>query len=173
MSANVIDTNVLIVANEKAGNEKAGQASLTCVSCCIQALDEARQGLVVIDDAFHIFKEYMKEVNLSGEPGVGDAFLSWLWHNQGNTASCEMVTLNADDRNRFVEFPDDPNLADFDPSDHKFVAAAIASRHDPEILNAVDSDWWIHGRLLERNGLKIVHLCEEQVDLWKTTKTRK
>ncbi|MGI4791960.1 MAG: hypothetical protein ACRYFS_24320 [Janthinobacterium lividum] len=135
MSARIVDTNVLIVANGKAEH-----ASLSCYSCCIEALNEARQQLIVIDDAFQIFGEYQHKVNPSGQPRVGDAFLLWLLQNWANPSYCEVVTLTPNAHNSFEEFPDDPDLADFDPSDHKFVAAANASINTPAILNAVDSD---------------------------------
>jgi hypothetical protein len=168
MTARVIDTNVLIVANGK-----TEQASLDCLSCCVAALDEAKQHVVVVDDAFLIFGEYKHEVSPSGQPGIGDAFLLWLLRNWDNIACCETVLLTPDNFNSFQEFPDDPDLADFDPSDHKFVAVANASIHKPEVLNAVDSDWWIHGKVLRRNGIEIVHVCKEQVTFWEKNKTQK
>ena len=168
MSAKVIDTNVLIVANNR-----SEQASLECCRHCIEALQEARQQITVIDDAFLIFGEYKHEVSPSGQPGVGDAFLLWLLQNWSNPNHCEAVTLTPNADNSFDEFPNDPDLVGFDPSDHKFVAAANISAYAPEILNAVDSDWWIHGQALERNKIYVAHLCQEQVSLWKNTKTQK
>ena len=168
MIAKVVDTNVLIVANDK-----SEQATLDCLAQCVIALDKARQNIIVIDDSFRIFKEYQNEVSPSGQPGVGDAFLRWLLQNWTNPAHCEAVTLKLNSRNSFDEFPNDPELADFDPSDHKFAAVANASLYSPDILSAVDSDWWIHGRLLERNGLKVVHLCEERVEHWEKTEIQK
>ena len=168
MISKVLDTNVLVVANGE-----TEQASLNCYECCVIALVEARQDLIVIDDAFVVFSEYKRDVNASGEPGLGDEFLRWLLRNWANPARCELVTLTPDVRNSFAEFPDDPALADFDPSDHKFVAVANASANAPDILNAVDSDWWIHEKALKRNAIKIVHVCEEQVLIWQETKTQK
>lgn len=168
MTARVIDTNVLIVANGK-----TEQASLDCFSCCVAALDEAKQQRVVIDDAFLIFNEYQREVSSSGQPGLGDSFLLWLLQNWANPAYCETVPLTSNTLNSFEEFPDDPDLADFDPSDHKFVAVANASIHRPEVLNAVDSDWWIHDKVLKRNGIVTVHVCKEQVIIWEKNKTQK
>ncbi len=162
MIAKVIDTNVLIVAN---GN--AEHASLDCLSHCIAALQEARQEIVVIDDSFRIFNEYQHEVSPSGQPGLGDAFLLWLLQNRANPLCCETVSLTPNDRNSFDEFPDDPDLATFDPSDHKFVAVANASLNTPEILNAVDSDWWLHRDVLDKNGIRIRFLCPDQVDRWR------
>lgn len=168
MTARVVDTNVLIVANGK-----TAQASPDCFSCCVTALNEARQHMIVIDDAFLIFGEYKHEVSPSGQPGIGDAFLLWLLQNWANLACCETISLTPNNLNSFQEFPDDPDLADFDPSDHKFVAVANASLRRPEILNAVDSDWWIHEKVLKRNNIGIVHLCEEQVRHWEKTETQK
>lgn len=168
MTAKVIDTNVLIVANEK-----SEQASLNCLTHCIAKLDEARQQIIVIDDLFQILNEYQHQVNPSGQPGIGDAFLRWLHQNKANPERCEIVALTPNDRDSFDEFPSDPDLADFDPSDHKFVAVANISAHTPEILNAVDSDWWIHGEILKRNGIQVIYICEEQVVLWKASKTQK
>ena len=168
MTARVIDTNVLIVANGK-----TEQASLDCFSCCVTALDKARQQRVVIDDAFLIFSEYQHEVSPSGQPGLGDAFLLWLLQNWANPVCCETVPLTSNNLNSFEEFPDDPDLTNFDPSDHKFVAVANVSIHRPVILNAVDSDWWIHGKVLERNGIEVTHVCKEQMIIWEKNKTQK
>lgn len=167
MSAKVVDTNVLIVANGT-----AEQASLECCSCCIAALQDVRQQRAVVDDSFLIFGEYQHEVSPSGQPGAGDAFLLWLFRHRSNPDHCESVTLTPNG-NSFDEFPDDPDLITFDPSDHKFVAVANASVNMPNILNAVDSDWWIHQKVLKRNRIEIVHLCEEQIALWKAAKTQK
>ena len=61
----------------------------------------------------------------------------------------------------FKNFPDDPDLDDFDPDDRKFVAVALASGTAPEILNASDTDWWNYRRPLERHGINVKFLCPE------------
>lgn len=162
MSAKVIDTNVLIVANNKAQH-----ASLDCLSRCISELEEVRQQIIVIDDAFLILNEYKLQVSPLGQPGVGDAFLLWLLRNFANPERCETVKLTPNDRNSFVEFPSDPKLAAFDPSDHKFVAAANASSNSPEILNAVDSDWWHYREILKKNKIVVRFVCPDQEAKWK------
>jgi hypothetical protein len=60
-----------------------------------------------------------------------------------------------------VEFPEDPDLAGFDPSDRKFVAVALKSSCAPEIANAADSDWYIYGERLEKHGIRLKFLCPE------------
>jgi hypothetical protein len=158
MSAVVVDTNVCIVANE--GHAPAG---LRCVAACIDALDDARNGLVVIDDGYLVIQEYQRHLSFSGQPRAGNAFFKWLWDNHCNDQHCVRVRLTPlDDPTRaFEEFPDDPKLARFDRSDQKFVAAALASGLNPRVLNASDTDWWHAKDALAEHGVAITFLCPE------------
>lgn len=161
MSAFVVDTNVLAVSNFRAGH-----ATPSCVSACIAMLLEIRQvHTVVIDDGAVLFTEYFRHAARRGQPGVGDAFVKWLWDHQGIAERCERVRINpmADSPDDFEEFPRDPGLEGFDLSDRKFVAVALSSSSGPEILNAVDSDWSLFHVALQRNGVLVRFLCPEQV----------
>jgi len=122
--------------------------------------------MIVIDDSMLIFSEYMRHLSKAGQPGVGDAFMKWVWENQAVTERCEKVTLtpNPDNLNDFVEFPNDPELDDFDRSDRKYVAVALTSENEPIVLNAVDPDWWEHREALERNGVRLRFLCPQHMD---------
>ena len=158
-TAVVIDTNVLVTANNKSDH-----AGLDCLLTCVNALEEAKKhSVVTIDNGMLILDEYRRHASLGGQPGVGDAFLKWLWQNQGNPRHCEQVTITPTgcDKRDFQEFPDDPALLGFDPSDRKFVAAALASRNLPTILNATDSDWWKFRQAFAANGLTIIFLCPD------------
>lgn len=158
-TAVVIDTNVLVMANDKSDH-----AGLDCLLSCVKALEEAKKHQVVtVDDGMLILAEYRRHASLGGQPGVGDAFLKWLWQNQGNPRHCEQVTITPTecDQRNFQEFPDDPALSKFDPSDRKFVAVALASRNRPPILNATDSDWWDFRQAFADNGLDIIFLCPD------------
>ncbi len=156
MTAVVIDTNVLIVANGR-----SRQADEDCVLACLDALDEARTGIVLLDDKGRILNEYMGRLSLSGQPGVGDAFFKWLHDHQADPRHCECVriTPKSSDAEDFKEFPNDSKLAGFDRSDRKFVAVARASRRNPSILNAVDRDWWDFREALKGNGVLVQFLC--------------
>jgi hypothetical protein len=157
MSSIVIDTNVLVTANDN--SEQAGP---NCVLACVSALEDAKSHkTILIDSGMRIFEEYRRHANHSGRPGLGDAFFKWLWNNQANLSHCEQVdiTSKANDLHDFEEFPDDPELAGFDRSDRKFVAVAQASGKRPTILNATDSDWWNFKEPLAANGLHIKFLC--------------
>lgn len=154
MMAAVIDTNVLVTANKATDN---------CALVCIGTLREARSGLVILDEGFLILKEYKGNVNESGRPGAGDEFLLWLLRNITNAERVASVHITPTDEKGFEEFPDDPALAKFDHSDRKFVAVALASKHQPEIANATDTDWWHFREPLASNGVKVRFLCPEEM----------
>ncbi len=158
MNAVVIDTNVLVVANNR-----SEQAGLNDVIKCVEALEKARtKQIVVIDSGYRILNEYFSQASYSGQPGYGDAFAKWLHENQGYSDRCERVDITPKCGNSewdFEEFPDDPDLEAFDPSDRKFVAVARASRNNPTVLNATDSDWWIFREPLKKHGVKVRFLC--------------
>lgn len=159
MKAFVVDVNVAIVANGR-----SPQADPACVNACLQALTEIHaEGIVVLDAGMRILRECMSHLSLSGQPGLGDFFMRWVWENQAVDARCERVTLRArnGDGNDFEEFPAVPALAGFDSSDRKYVATALASRLAPEILNAVDTDWWKFRDVLREHGVQVRCLCPQ------------
>ncbi|MBL6706970.1 MAG: hypothetical protein ISQ06_12720 [Planctomycetaceae bacterium] len=139
MNAFVVDTNVAVVANGR--SEQAGPR---CESASVQALRTAISSVVCIDDSMLILSEYMNNLRMAGQPGVGDAFMKWVFQNQAVRERVEQVRITHSDGapTSFEEFPTDHELNGFDPSDRKFVAVALASEHSPSVLNAVDSDWW-------------------------------
>jgi hypothetical protein len=85
---------------------------------------------LVLDDMWRIIGEYMQNLRRSGEPGVGDAFLRWVLTNKDNPQRCDLVTITPVE-NDFREFPADAALSDFDPSDRKFIAVALAHPQKP------------------------------------------
>jgi hypothetical protein len=164
----VVDTNVPIVAN--GGEEQEPK----CVLACAQALDALMQsGHIVIDDQFHIIKEYMHKLSPSGQPGLGDTFLKWVLNNQANPKRCTQVKITPQphDPRDFKEFPLDAALADFDPSDRKFVAVSCAHSARPPILQAVDSKWWGLRDALARGGVNVHFLCPEHIQELHARKT--
>jgi len=161
MRAFVVDVNVAIVANGG-----SPQADIDCLSACVDALrDIVKNGVIVLDDGMIILKEYMGHLSLKGQPGLGDAFMQWVWENQSVESRCERVglTQTGDVEDEFLQFPDDPELRNFDCSDRMYVAVALGSQKNPAILNAVDTDWWNHRIALERNGVRIQFLCPQNM----------
>jgi hypothetical protein len=158
MTAVVMDTNIGVVANRRAPH-----AGIECVSSCVGALVEIRERHhVLLDDRGLILDEYRRHLSPSGQPGPGDALFKWLWDNQWNPEHCrQMPVTPVSEQRGFEEFPEDPDLAAFDPSDRKFVAVALASGEQPEILNASDTDWWHHREALSRHGVEVRFLCPQ------------
>jgi len=65
-----------------------------------------QNGEVALDDGRQILSEYQKYLSPSGEPGLGDAFMQWVWDNQAVTTRCETVRITAL-ADSFAEFPTD------------------------------------------------------------------
>ena len=153
----VVDTNVAVVANGA-----HGPAGPRCVR---RSVDRLRQVLsdcrVLLDDTQSILAEYRKNLSPSGQPGPGDAFFKLIHDNQSNPEYCRTVAVNLHPDREFQEFPADPRLSPFDIDDRKFVAVALASGTDPQVLNASDTDWWEYRGLLGEHGVTIVFLCPE------------
>lgn len=157
MNSFVVDTNVAVVASRR-----APQAGLACILACVDALEQVKlEGKIVLDDQFRILGEYMKNLSPSGQPGVGDAFFKWVWQNQANVERCERVAIHprGNDGEDYIEFPSDFSLRSFHSDDRKFVAVALGSKNNPEVLNAVDQDWWDYRTALEHCGVRIKFLC--------------
>ncbi len=157
----VVDTNVLVVANER---ETVG-VSAECVLACCDAIQEIQQdGRLVIDSRWEILGEYQTYARSDGQPGLGDVFLKWILTNLENESRCKQVLITPlDGPPWYKEFPSDPGLSGFDRSDRKFVAVALAHGKKPPILNAVDTDWWEYRRPLERVGVVVEFLCPAEV----------
>ena len=161
MRAFVVDVNVAIVANGK-----SPQADLDCMARCVDALEDiSTKGLIVLDDDMRILSEYLRHLSPKGEPGLGDAFMRWVWEHQAVVERCERVILTPSGPGEadVAEFPADPALASFDRNDRKYVAVALASERHPNILNAVDPDWWQYKDALARNGARLQFLCPQHV----------
>lgn len=153
MDSHIIDTNVLVVANGK-----HSRAKVSDIFECQKFLNEVREKHISIDSLNYILEEYFRHASRKGQPGIGDAFVKWLWVNHCNPLLCERVEITPDEEKEFKEFPDDKALKNFDHDDRKFVAVAVGCKNDPVICNASDSDWWDYKEPFERIGIKIKFL---------------
>lgn len=154
----MVDTNVAIVAN---GNQTP-QASLQCILSCAENIEKIQnEGILLLDDKYLTYQEYENYLSYLGEPGAGDRFFFWILMNQGNPQSCRIIPVKPDPQREFEEFPADPALTAFDRDDRKFVAVALASGTQPEVLNATDTDWWHHRQALRYHGVNVTFLCPE------------
>jgi predicted nucleic acid-binding protein len=151
--SSVIDTNVLIVANGK-----SIQASIDCELESINLLESCKSLAIVLDENGLIMEEYAKHSNYKGAPGVGDMFFKYLHDNQYVPISnITLVNIHPiDDESRsFEELPSN----NFDPSDRKLLAAAVAS--NAEVINATDSDWLEQQALMQQLHVTIRQLCPD------------
>ena len=165
----VVDTNVPLTANGK-----AEQVSLLCVGLCARKLREImRQHILVLDDAWHIIKEYKNRLHSSGQPGPGDAFLRWVLTNWANPERCALVHITpydlCEDERDFEEFPHTHVLSGFDRSDRKFVAVALTHPETPPVLNATDSDWWDYREVLADHGVMVKFICPDMAFMQEIT----
>lgn len=157
MSCVVIDTNVLLIANNQHED-----ISIECVSECIVRLKAIQNdGTVVIDDGFRILSEYQNKTQLNPPKGVGDVFLKWLLRNTGNSARVVQVALTETDNDSFAEFPDQTLQPSFDPSDRKFVAVANAHPDKPTVWQGADCKWLNWFPQLQAVGVNVEFVCPE------------
>jgi len=159
----VVDTNVPVVSNRR-----SDQASPACVIACIERLKriiEMEAERLALDAGWLIISEYQHNLKSEGQPGFGDAFLKWVLTNWANLERCERVVITPLDGNPtdFQEFPRDPGLAHFDPSDRKFIAVALAGEGRRPVVQAVDTKWWQANDALIRNGVVVEFVCEDDI----------
>lgn len=155
----VIDTNVVLVANDAHDDVSAG-----CVLRCIDALQTLmRQGVVVIDDAYRILSEYQHRTTPIGNKRVGDVFVRWLLRNSANPAKVEQVALTETGADEYQQFTDLRCSVEVDASDRKFLAVAAAHPARPPVWQATDSKWldWWQG--LGDAGITIRFMCPDDV----------
>jgi len=155
----IIDTNVLLVANGMHGD-----VSSECISACVRKLAEIKNnGVVVLDDAYRILKEYLLKTSPNQPKGVGDVFLKWLQQNLANNTCVETVAITENLPDEFDEFPDAGLQQMFDPPDRKFVAVANAHDEKPPILQAADCKWLDWWQVLANNEIEVKFLCPNDV----------
>ena len=151
--ATVTDTNVLIAANGRDTH-----ADPVCQLDCVTTIaDIASNGTAVLDSSGLIMLEYAHYCNHSGQPGLGDVFFKYLFDNQYAGARVRLVAITSVDEPRlgFAELPEN----DLDPSDRKFLAAAVVAQ--AVILNATDSDWTEQQALVEQLSVAVRQLCPQ------------
>lgn len=160
----LVDTNVPINANCANDPAKIPDNLVACVKSCVDAIDHVmNKGIFVIDSGDEIYSEYLNNLCLSGQKGIGNAFMKWVNDHRHNPEYCDRVTITkAGDS--YDEFPAHDGLDNFDRSDRKFVAAANAHVDRPPILQATDSKWWGWQDALAEVGITVRFLCPKYVE---------
>ena len=166
MNVAVVDTNVVLVAN----GQHVG-VSPDCVKTCALALQSVmRSGKLALDDGFRILLEYQNKTQPKKGNRPGDAFVKWALNNRANAKWVEQVNLVEHDERGFESFPDDPELANFDTADRKFVAVSGAHPDRPSIAQATDSKWLGWAPALQRHGIGVAFLCPADIQRFNAKK---
>jgi len=157
----IVDTNVPMTANLVTKPDPNSDAPDSCINKCIIAINSITQkGGLVLDDNGEIFAEYIANLPLRGQPGVGYAFARWVHDNQWNAQKVDRVKITKNCAS-YDEFPGHDGLARFDNSDRKFIAVAYAHPEKPPVLQATDSKWWGWKDALNEVGITVHFLCPD------------
>ena len=165
MDAVIVDTNVIVIANDTDDKRK------DCRDFCQTRIKQIRdqRETVVVDDNWRILGEYKDNTRPNTRKGVGDLFVKRLLQNLGNPEICTMVhiTSSAGNGTDFEEFPTDDALSSFDQDDRKFIAVALAHKQDigqvPTILLAIDRGWLQFMDALAGHEVNVDLICEEDM----------
>lgn len=157
----LVDTNVPKTANLAIDPATIPDELVCCVSACVEAMIHVvKNGGLVIDSGEEIFTEYMGQISMRGQPGVGDRFMKWVHDNRWSFPAADRVTITKNGES-YDEFPDHDGLKKFDNSDRKFIAVANAHPDKPPVLQATDSKWWGWNDALVEAGITVQFLCPE------------
>ena len=166
MNAVIVDTNVIVIANDTDDKRE------DCRDRCQDRLQQIRdqRETVILDDKWRILGEYKDNTNPNSQKGIGDLFVKRLLQNLRNPAVCTMVPITplVGNGNDFEEFPnDDDALTGFHKKDRKFIAVALAYQRGagqvPTITLAIDRGWLQFIDALEKHGISIDFICEEDI----------
>jgi len=165
MTSVIVDTNVGLVANSQSN------ADPKCQRKCIERLLQiTTEGTLLLDSLGLILHEYLKQKPHGFPQGPGDLFFVWANDNQANPSLCRIIDVTATDESivdwqvhshdpDLEEFPLNEDLEGFDRQDRKFVAVSIASKEQPTIINAADSDWHEFEAALRNVGVVVDFIC--------------
>jgi hypothetical protein len=161
MAEFIVDTNVPLVASGL-----SEQMSIECQKTCFEFLEKLINGndLVVIDDQYWILGEYEHEMKRQGT--YGHQFLKWLLRNSHDLRKVKFVTIHPVGKSEydFEEFPETLEAVDFDNSDRKYVAVAVANNFVAPIVEAADSKWIGWQEALAAEGIGVVFLCKKELE---------
>jgi len=152
----VIDTNVAISANGR-DTHASPACQLTCVEFLELLVSEKSHTKIALDDSELIFDEYKNHLSYKGQPGVGDVFFKYLHDHMHLRKKVQLVLIseNSDLTRGFDELP----VNSVDKSDRKFLAVAVTA--NAEIVNALDTDWYLQQEFTTGMGITVQQLCPE------------
>lgn len=158
MSEVVIDTNVWVLADRiTSDTEGVPGDEASCIETCYQWLatfgDSDDQ--LVVDYSYRILREYRDNIRLGG---VSESLLNEL--ESRVLERLIFVDVEFDSNNHAnLPFP----ISFDDPSDRKFIAAAISREPYAPIFNASETDWSKEKDRLSQNGITVNELCPQYI----------
>lgn len=169
MTEYIVDTNVPLVAQGT-----ASQMSSNCEMNCGDFLEKLFQGhfKLVIDNNYHLIREYENKMTKGSQVQYGNRFLKWIYTNQANPLKIKTVEIEQIDEFNFAEVPQSLIDINFDNSDRKFVAVAVANKNQAPIVQAADSKWIGWEEALNNIGVRIYFLCKEELQVIYQTKKK-
>lgn len=162
----ILDTNVPKTANLAVVADGVTSENAKCVLSCVELIDKitsSKGSGLVLDSMDEIFDEYRGQLNLGGSPGQGDVFMKWLHDNRWNFPETDRVNITKNN-DTYSEFPQHPELVNFDISDRKFVATSNAHPGKPCIYQAADSKWWGWKDALLEVNIKVCFMDEQYIE---------
>ena len=159
MAEYIVDTNVPLIAQDHA------HMLPSCGEACSKFMQELFAGnyTLVLDEDDHILSEYKGRMAQSTQNTFGKQFLIWIYTNQWDVNKVKKVTISHTGAGNYNEVPQSLIDCEFDISDRKFVAVAVANNFSAPIVQSADSKWigWLPTLVVER---VIVHfLCKVEL----------
>lgn len=153
MSDCVVDTNVLLVASAAEPYSPFCETHVPVVEQLkvfewLQLFREDNGRRLVLDEMFSIYREYRNQLTDQ------DYGLQVIHEKMQNFRSVA-IDFTEDG---YADLPD--TFSDFDPSDRKFIAVALADPGAIAIANAADSDWLSVEARLASAGVTVIHIIE-------------
>lgn len=157
MNHRVIDTNVMVAADDSEPPTSATHLSLACRQNAVTWLRSFLQfrHRLVIDLDHKILSEYRRNVQSGGN------FRSYFLRDTLQLALVDWVRI-VFDTNGHAQLPEELVTVVHDYEDRKFVAVALAHGHRPPIVNAADTDWLSCEHMLQRYNIECIHICEQE-----------
>ncbi len=157
----VLDANVWVMADRRITHELPREER-DCIKACRDWLETFVQGKdrLVVDWDYEIISEYRRNISQSG-------FAELHLNRIESESISRFVRVNLDrDSNMHAVLPNGLTLDD--PSDRKYVAAAVQLMPFAPIYNAADTDWAKERAQLEDYGLTIHELCPELISAYQS-----
>lgn len=153
----VVDTNVPLVVKFPEGHPRE---LIDACEIMIETIIESGAP-VVTDDGGEIFDEYVHQLNWSGQPSLGDAFVRYVYDNRYRWHEKMRPDIQPREPGTNTYGVLDGDDREIDPSDRKFVAAAkVASA---PVVQATDTKWLAWGAVLGRHGVSVEFVHEPSI----------